>query len=100
MTTIFIPAACLAPAAPNIVLIGNKTDMFEVKMRLALIQSLFYPPQAIHVHGVDLLDDVRCLLKNLIVELKKSWFLHFVVESRRHAHFENGVFIVRNFTTD
>jgi len=66
VTTIFIPAACLAP---NIVLIGNKTGMFEVKMRLALIQSLFYPPQAIHVYGVDLYDDGRCLLKNLLMEL-------------------------------
>ena len=81
-------------AVSNIVLVRGKRSIFEVKM------SLFYPPEAVHVDGVDLLDDVRCLLKNLIVELKKSWFLHFVVESRRHAHFENGVFIVRNFTTD
>ena len=66
MTAICIPSACLAS---NIVLIGNKTSMFEVKIRLALIQSLFYPPQAIHVYGVDLYDDGRCLLKNLLMEL-------------------------------
>ena len=64
----FHPRRLFGTSAPNIVLIGNKTGMFEVKMRLALIQSLFYPQQATHVHGVDLLDDVRCLMKNLFVE--------------------------------
>jgi hypothetical protein len=43
--------------------------MFEVKMLLRFIQSLFYPPQAVDVDGVDLLDDVSCLLKNLLVLL-------------------------------
>jgi hypothetical protein len=53
----------------NIVLVRGKGCMFEVKMLLRFIQSLFYPPQAVDVDGVDLLDDVSCLLKNLLVLL-------------------------------
>jgi hypothetical protein len=64
----FHPRRLFGITVPNIIILGNKTSMFEVKMRLALIQSLFYPTQAIHVHEVDLHDDVRCLLKNVIVE--------------------------------
>ena len=38
-------------------------------MSLALIQSLFYPPQTVHVDGVDLLNDVRSILQNLIMKI-------------------------------
>ncbi len=78
MTAIGIPSACLAS---SIVLIGNKTSMFEVKIRLAL-KSLFYPPQAIHVYGVDLYNDGRCLLKNLLMELIYTYsYIHTYIHS-------------------
>jgi hypothetical protein len=59
------PHVLLLLIAPNIVLVRGKRSMFKVKTPLALIQSLFYPPQAIHIDGVDLLDDVLCLPKHL-----------------------------------
>ena len=47
------PRVLLFLIAPNIVLVRGKRSMFKVKTLLALIQSLFYPPQAIHIDGVD-----------------------------------------------
>jgi len=46
--------------------------------------SLFYPPEAVHVDGVDLLDDVRSILQNLIMKLLVRHLCPLLLTSRQH----------------
>ena len=74
----------LLTTAPSVLLMGSKRSMFEVKRYLALTQSLFHPPQAIHVDGIDLLNDVGGIPKDLSVELLICLLLLLLLNRCQH----------------